>query len=310
MVWCMFLCLQFLIKKNSYLTSNTNRSDRLQCSGACGGIGWACADINADNGAHFESATSNMQSHKATTKFNLARVSLCDRSRSVSTGKSGAWKVSGCWSSKLTSLLKNVPPVAPPISGNVNARVPSNGWWKALLFSIKLKLGLSRVGILVRAPDTICGGIVAECRIGGDCCVVGLICHKYGASGGDSDSEPPDVERRRLPGGGEPMANCTAGGEMELMSTADGTVAGAVFAIFVVLLFRWSERFMLMGCERGIAFDMDLGGEANGGRDNRRTLDGSGTGFGSDIGNVLGRGGLACDDGELGCWLVAVGRLL
>lgn len=88
------------------------------------------------------------------------------------------------------------------------------------------------------APDTICGDILVECRIGGDCCVVGLICQRYGASGGDSDSEPPDVERRRLPSGGEPMANCTAGGEMELMSTVDGAVAGAVFALAVVLLLR------------------------------------------------------------------------
>lgn len=80
----------------AYLTNSTNLSDRLQCSGACGGIGCACADINADNGAHFESATSRMQSHKATTKFSLASVSLCDRSSSVSTGKSGAWKVNGC----------------------------------------------------------------------------------------------------------------------------------------------------------------------------------------------------------------------
>lgn len=85
--------------------------------------------------------------------------------------------------------------------------------------------------------------------------MVGLICHKYGASGGDSESEPPDVERRLLPSGGEPMANCTAGGEIELavmnctggpefldgdelMSTADGAVAGAVFAFCCVLLLR------------------------------------------------------------------------
>lgn len=58
---------------------------------------------------------------------------------------------------------------------------------------------------------------------------------------------------------------------------------------------------MLIGCERGIAFDMDLGGEVSGGRDKRRTLDGNGTGFGSDMGNELGRGGLDCDDGNVGC---------
>lgn len=62
---------------------------------------------------------------------------------------------------------------------------------------------------------------------------------------------------------------------------------------------------MLIGCDRGMTFDMDLGGEARGGRDKRRMLDGSGTGFGSDIGSVLGRGGLACDDGEVS-WVIWV----
>lgn len=47
-----------------------------------------------------------------------------------------------------------------------------------------------------------------------------------------------------------------------------------------------------------MAFDMDFGGEAPGGCAKRRMLDGNGTGFGSDMGNVLGREGLACDDGE------------
>lgn len=44
-----------------------------------------------------------------------------------------------------------------------------------------------------------------DCRIDGDCWD-GLTCHKYGASGGDSDNDPPDVERR-LPSGGVPIAN-------------------------------------------------------------------------------------------------------
>lgn len=75
--------------QNTYLTNKTNRSERLQCSGACGVIE-ASADIKADNGAHFASATSKIQSHNATTKFNFANVSLCVRSNNVSTGKSGA----------------------------------------------------------------------------------------------------------------------------------------------------------------------------------------------------------------------------
>lgn len=80
---------------STYLTSKTKRSDRLQFSGACGAIGAASADINADRGAHLASATSKIQSHSAMTKFNFANVSLCVRSSSVSTGKSGALKVHG-----------------------------------------------------------------------------------------------------------------------------------------------------------------------------------------------------------------------
>lgn len=82
------------VMRNTYLTNKTNRSERLQCSGACGVIE-ASADINADNGAHFASATSKIQSHNATTKFNFANVSLCVRSNSVSTGRSGAWNMHG-----------------------------------------------------------------------------------------------------------------------------------------------------------------------------------------------------------------------
>lgn len=74
-----------------------------------------------------------------------------------------------------------------------------------------------------------------DCLIGGDGWAVGLICHKYGATGGDSDKDPPEVDRR-LPSGGEPMANCTAGGDIELMLMADGAVAAALLALFVSLL--------------------------------------------------------------------------
>lgn len=68
---------------------------------------------------------------------------------------------------------------------------------------------------------------------------------------------------------------------------ADGAVAAALFTLFGSLLLRWSERFMLIGCERGIAFEvLFCGNEA--GLIARRTLDGNGTGFGSDIFKLLG----------------------
>lgn len=88
---------------------------------------------------------------------------------------------------------------------------------------------------MVSAPDDSCGVIVDVCRIGGDCCVVGLICHRYGATGGDSDSDPPDIERRRAPNGDEPIANCTAGGDMELISMADGAVVAILFVLLTLL---------------------------------------------------------------------------
>lgn len=72
----LFVCCNQMIILEIYLTNKTNRSDRLQFSGACGAIGAASADISADNGAHLASATSTMQSHSAMTKFNLANVSL------------------------------------------------------------------------------------------------------------------------------------------------------------------------------------------------------------------------------------------
>lgn len=48
--------------------------------------------------------------------------------------------------------------------------------------------------------------VVDDCLSGGDCWNVGLICHRYGATGGDSPdvSEPPDVDLLRLPNGGDP----------------------------------------------------------------------------------------------------------
>lgn len=45
---------------------------------------------------------------------------------------------------------------------------------------------------------------------------------------------------------------------------------------------------MLIGCERGIAFDVLFCGNDTG-FIARRTLDGNGTGFGSDIFKLLGR---------------------
>lgn len=72
----------------------------------------------------------------------------------------------------------------------------------------------------------------------------GLICQVHGGTGGVSGPQP-DVERRRFPDefeGGVPMANCTLGGDIELMSQLQ-------------LLLRRFDCFMLMGCERGIPLD-------------------------------------------------------
>lgn len=69
------------------------------------------------------------------------------------------------------------------------------------------------------------------------------------------------------------------------MLMADGAVAAALFTLFASL--RASDRFILIGCERGIAFEvLFCGNEA--GLIARRTLDGNGTGLGSEIFNVLG----------------------
>lgn len=44
-----------------------------------------------------------------------------------------------------------------------------------------------------------------DCLIGGDCWYVGLICQRYGATGGDSDViDPPEIDLLRLPKGGDP----------------------------------------------------------------------------------------------------------
>ena len=73
----------------------------------------------------------------------------------------------------------------------------------------------------------------------------GLICQLHGGGlGGVSESDDPEADRiRPMPAketdGGVPIANCTAGGEIELMSQA-------------LLLLRRSERFMFIGCERGM----------------------------------------------------------
>lgn len=214
-----------------YLTSKTNRSVRLQCSGGWGG---ASADINADSGAHLVSATSIMQSVRASTKLSFASVSLWSRSKRVSAGSSGAWNVIGWSSSELTVPRRKfcMPPVA-PISGNVNARCPSILW---LLLSI-INVGLPSAGSLLNALGSI-GELVSD-RRNGEWCDAGLICQTAGG-GGVSDRDPPEVDRRR-PLGGVPIANCTAGGDIELIS--------------FVLLLRCSDRFMLIGWDRGMEFE-------------------------------------------------------
>lgn len=123
------------------------------------------------------------------------------------------------------------------MSGNVNARVPISG----LLFASASMVGLDRVGNFARAlpvgippvvPDLLnCDGdwwkfVVAD----------GEICHVDGGTGGVS---LPDVDLLRLAEGGVPIANCTLGGEIELISRLQ-------------LLLRRFDCFMLIGWERGI----------------------------------------------------------
>ena len=77
-------------------------------------------------------------------------------------------------------------------------------------------MGLPSVGSLVSAEGKT-GELCPERRKGDAVCAPGLTCQVQGAlKGGVSDSELPEAERKRP--GGVPMANCTAGGEMELMS--------------------------------------------------------------------------------------------
>lgn len=97
------------------------------------------------------------------------------------------------------------------------------------MLSLVNSVGLPRAGSLDRAVDNT-GELVPE-RRRGEWCDAGLTVQHDGG-GGVSDSDPPDVDRRRLPVGGVPIANCTAGGEIELISQ---------------LLFRCSDRFMLIG---------------------------------------------------------------
>jgi len=77
-------------------------------------------------------------------------------------------------------------------------------------------VGLPNVGSLVSAADGRTGELL-PLRRKGDCECPGDTCQVLGACGGGvSDSDPPEAERIRV--GGVPMANCTAGGEIELMS--------------------------------------------------------------------------------------------
>lgn len=134
------------------------------------------------------------------------------------------------------------------MSGKVKALVPING---LLLFSVN-KVGLDSAGNIARALDGTDGDpptVPDRLRADGDCWKLvvadGLICHVLGGTGGVSGPQP-DVDRRRLPDvfdGGVPMANCTLGGDIELMSQLQ------------LLLLRRFDCFMLMGCDRGIPLD-------------------------------------------------------
>lgn len=127
------------------------------------------------------------------------------------------------------------------ISGRVMARVPNGmiGECRKLLLSDKF--GLLSMGTRANGPLSI-GGEVPERRNGelfGYClwAATGETDQMFG--GGGVSHRLLDVERRLPPPGGVPITNCTDGGERELMSMS-----------FCTGLF--SERFMLIGCERGI----------------------------------------------------------
>lgn len=154
------------------------------------------------------------------------------------------------WSSStfFESLCNKLKPLAAaaPISGSVKALVPING---LLLFSAS-SVGLDRAGSFARALDGNDGDpptVPDRLKADGDwwkfVVADGLICHVLGGTGGVSGPKP-DV--RRLPDkfvGGVPIANCTLGGDIELMSQLQ------------LLLLRRFDCFMLIGWDRGIPLD-------------------------------------------------------
>jgi hypothetical protein len=120
----------------------------------------------------------------------------------------------------------------------VNALVPING---LLLFSNKV--GLDNVGSFARALDGNPPIVPERLKADGDwwMLVEGEICHVDGGTGGVSPQ--PEVDLRRLPDefdGGVPIANCTLGGEIELISQ------------LLQLLLRRLDCFIFIGCDRGI----------------------------------------------------------
>lgn len=110
-----------------------------------------------------------------------------------------------------------------------------------LLMGRPTTVGLLSAGSFKTDDDSVDGETVSDRRTG-DVCVAGLTCQVLGG-GGVSDSEVPEADRRLAPIGGVPIANCTDGGEIELIDE---------------LLFLCSDRFMLMGCERGMELDCSV----------------------------------------------------
>lgn len=86
-----------------------------------------------------------------------------------------------------------------------------------LLFSVK-RVGLPSAGNLAKALIGRLGELVPERRKEFGDVADGDTCHVQGGIGGGVSE--PDVERRRFPNdaGGVPIANCTCGGDIELMS--------------------------------------------------------------------------------------------
>jgi hypothetical protein len=173
------------------------------------------------------------------------------------------------------------------MSGRVKALVPISG---LLLFSVN-SVGLDRAGNFARALDGNDGDpptVPDRLKADGDwwkfVVAEGLICQVLGGTGGVSG---PNADVRRLPVefvGGVPIANCTLGGDIELMSQLQ-------------LLLRRFDCFMLMGWERGIP--LDAAAVLFGGDWSLEILRDDGTGLGSEIGSELGRVGLELD----GCLL-------